>query len=188
MKGRHGRFSAMRPIRSVLAAILAVVSGCAGDDQAGADADERPSVPVAADSFPHVPDSAWVSVNGVTMIGFYPIRSNEELERDEGLATALDDFAYHIGTAMDSLVAQDVTVHYRGGDTVWLRTPSLRWRFSRPADSADVGYLFADTARRMAPVYGVRTWIDLVEYAREFRHTGTIRASLGRTPDAPQGG
>lgn len=155
--------------------MVSVVGGCGPSDQATADRSEPPAVTATVDSFAHIADSAWVNVSGPAMVGFYPIRSNEDLERDEGLATALDDFAYHIGTAMDSLMAQDLAVHYRGGDTVWLRTSSHRWRFVRAADSADIGYVFADSARRMAMVYGVRTWMDLIEYAREFRTTGTVR-------------
>lgn len=127
--------------------------------------------------FGAVADSEWVDVKGPTLVGFYPIRTNEQLEKDEGLATALDDFAYHIGTAMDSLNAQGFTVHYRGGDTVWLRAPGVgrRWTFIRNADSADVGYVMTDTARNMAVIYGVRGNVDLIEYAHEFRSTGRVR-------------
>lgn len=126
--------------------------------------------------FAAVSDSEWVDVTGPTLIGFYPIRTNEQLEKNEGLATALDDFAYHIGTAMDSLYAQGFTVHYRGGDTVWLRTPERRWQFIRNGDSADVGYVMTDTARNLAIMYGVRGYVDLIEYAREFRSTGRLRS------------
>jgi hypothetical protein len=125
--------------------------------------------------FTTVSDSEWVDVKGPTLIGFYPIRTNQQLEKDEGLATALDDFAYHIGTAMDSLYAQGFTVHYRGGDTLWLRTPTHRWRFVRDADSADVGYLWSDSSRNMATLYGVRGYVDLIGYAREFRTTRKVR-------------
>lgn len=125
--------------------------------------------------FAAVADSVWVDVKGPTLVGFYPIRTNEQLEKDAGLASALDDFAYHIGTAMDSLYAQGFTVHYRGGDTLWLRTPSKRWRFVRDADSAEVGYVMSDTSRNMAVLYGVRGYVDLIEYAHEFRATGKLR-------------
>lgn len=121
------------------------------------------------------PDSAWVDVTGLTLVGFYPIVSNEQLERDADLATILDDFSYHLGTAMDSLTARGVQAYLRGGDTLWLRTGAERWRFVRPPDSADVGFVFADTLRRRAIVYGVRTYVDLVEHMDEFRRTGQIR-------------
>ena len=74
------------------------------------------------DAFATVPDSAWIDVNGPTLIGFYPVVSNEQIEKDEGLATALDDFSFHPGTAQDSLRAAGFTVELRGGDTLWLRT------------------------------------------------------------------
>lgn len=110
----------------------------------------------------------------MTLIGLYPIRTNEELERDEDLATVLDDFSYYLGTAMDSLTAAGVTVHMHGGDTVWLRTDSSRWRWIRAPDSAEVGYLLADERRRTAILYGVRTTDELIEDAKAFAQTGTV--------------
>lgn len=119
--------------------------------------------------FPGVPDSAWVTVTGATLVGFYPIASNDQLERDRDLATVLDDFAYHIGTAMDSLLANGYTVHYRGGDTIWLRSGARQWRFVRNADSADVGYLFTEPGQQQVVEYGVRSYLDLIEDGHEFR-------------------
>ncbi len=134
------------------------------------------SAAVTVDSgFTTVPESVWVVVRGSTLIGFHPVASNEELEADEGLATALDDFSYHIGTAMDSLLAAGFTVQYRGGDTLWIRAGSVRWRFVRPPDSATVGYVWTDTLGRRAVIFGVRSYVDLVEYAHEFKRTGMLR-------------
>lgn len=132
-------------------------------------------VGVALSAADAVPDSAWVDVNGLTLVGFYPMVTNEQLERDEDLATVLDDFSYHLGTATDSLTARGVRVHLRGGDTLWLRTGADQWRFIRPGDSADVGYVFADTLRRRVVLYGVRTYVDLIEDMDEFRRTGQVR-------------
>jgi hypothetical protein len=75
---------------------------------------------------------------------------------------------------MDSLVAGGVRVHYRGGDMVWFRTPSRRWRFARSPDSAEVGYVLTDTLLQPVVIHGVRTYVDLIEYAREFRRTGRV--------------
>lgn len=143
----------------------------------GVTSDSASVLPVTAidSGFASVADSAWVDVSGPTLVGFFPIRSNEQLERDPDLATALDDFSYHIGTAMDSLFAAGFTVHYRGGDTLWLRNAASRWRFVRTPDSSDVGYVLSDSLRNVAVIYGVRTYVDLVEYAREFKRTGTVR-------------
>jgi hypothetical protein len=158
--------------RSFPLLLLAFAVACRRDGGA-ADSATASASPSSIDSgFAAVPDSAWVEVKGPTLVGFYPIRTNEQLERDEGLATALDDFAYHIGTAMDSLYAAGFTVHYRGGDTLWLRTTAARWRFIRQADSSDVGYVMTDSARRMVIIYGVRGYVDLIEFAREFKRTG----------------
>lgn len=120
-----------------------------------------------------VPESAWVTVDSLTLIGFYPIRTNEQLDADEDLATVLDDFSFHLGTAMDSLRARGVAVHLRGGDTLWLRARDARWRWVRPADSADVGYVLVDPARRLTALYGVRTWLDLPADVDAFRRGAT---------------
>lgn len=122
-----------------------------------------------------VAESAWVDITGVTLVGFYPIRTNEQLEMDRDLASTLDNFAYYIGTAMDSLIALGATVHYRGGETLWLRSGSRRWKFARHADSSDIGYVFADTAHRMMTHYGVLGSTELISYVREYGQTGQIK-------------
>jgi hypothetical protein len=137
---------------------------------------ESGAVPIVDSGLATVAESVWVNVTGPTLIGFHPVVTNEQLEKDEDLAAALDDFAYHIGTAMDSLTAAGATVHYRGGDTVWMRSGAARWRFVRSRDSADIGYVFTDSLRRLAPVYGVRTYQDLIEFVHEFRRTGAVRS------------
>lgn len=116
-----------------------------------------------------VPESSWIRIDSLTLIGFYPVRSNEQLDADEDLATALDDFSYHLGTAMDSLRVRGVAVHLHGGDTLWLRTRDARWRWVRPADSADIGYVLVDSTRRQVVLFGVRTWIDLPAEVDAFR-------------------
>lgn len=67
-----------------------------------------PATPASAFAF--VPDSAWISVVGPTLVGFFPVKSNAEIDADGDLATVLDDFSYHLGTAMDSLQAQGFVV------------------------------------------------------------------------------
>lgn len=138
---------------------------------------ERDVVDIRVDSaFATVPESVWVEVSGPTLIGFYSAKSNEELEADTALAIALDDLSYHIGTAMDSLTAAGFDVRYSSGDTVWMRAGRVRARFVRAPDSATVGYVFTDTLGRRAVLYGVRTYVDLIEYAHEFKRTGAIAA------------
>ena len=127
-------------------------------------------------AFPGVPDSAWIELTGPALIAFYPVASNEELEADEGLASTLDDLAYYLGTAMDSLVAAGIRVSYHAGDTVWLRAGHDGTRFVRHPDSAAVGYLYADTSGHRAVVYGVRTTGDLLDDARRFARTGRLTA------------
>ncbi len=158
-------------------ALLATLclAACKPAAPGGATPDAATAAPVVDSGFAAAPDSAWVLVKGLTLVGFYPVMSNAQIDADDGMATALDDFSYHLGTAMDSLLAAGFTMHYRGGDTLWLRTDRAASRFIRAADSAHIGYLFADTLGRRAVVYGVRTYVDLVEYAREFKATGTLK-------------
>ena len=121
------------------------------------------------------PDSSWVVVAQPTIVAFHPLATNEQLEADEGLATALDDLAYHLGTAMDSLVARGFVVRYQPGDTVKLLPAAVApYVFVRDRDSADVGYVFADTVGRRAIIYGVRSHLDLIGYAETFLRTGTL--------------
>ena len=103
------------------------------------------------------------------MVGFFPVRSNAEIDADDDLATVLDDFSYHLGTAIDSLQAQGFVVTMEPGDTIWLRSSTDRWRFVRPADSAIVGYYLTAPDKRSRVIYGVRTSQDLIQFAREFR-------------------
>lgn len=99
-----------------------------------------------------------------------PIHEIRDTDVAADVATALGDFSYHIGTAMDSPYTAGYTVHYRGGDTLWLRSATARWRFVRRADSAEVGYVMSDSARNMAVRYGVRTYVDLIEDVRVQAH------------------
>ena len=121
-----------------------------------------------ADPFAHVPDSAWVTVTTPTIVGFFPLVTDAEIERDEDLAMALDNVAYHLGTATDSLEAQGFAVTMRAGDTLWFRNGDRRWAFARAADSSDVGYHLTAADQRSLTLYGVHTHVDLVERARSF--------------------
>jgi hypothetical protein len=122
----------------------------------------------AAERLAAVPDSVWIDLKGPTLIGFYPIVTNAQIDADQDLATVLDDFSYHFGSASDSLAALGFTLTMRGGDTLWLRTTSDRWMVTRPRDSADVGYLLVDPERRQLVMYGVRTNLDLIESGMAF--------------------
>ena len=108
-----------------------------------------------------VPDSTWFRIAGPTIIAFHPRVTNEQIDADEGLATVLDDLG--------------VAVQYQAGDTIKLLTPrQVIW--VRPADSVNVGFLFVDARGHQAELYGVRTNIDLVAFAREFARTGRLTA------------
>jgi hypothetical protein len=156
--------------------LLIVLTFCAcssrGDDRSPpSDA----SVSAVNPEFAAVPESAWVNVTGPTLIAFHPATSNELLEKDQDLASALDDLAYHVGTAMDSLYANGFTVHYRNVDSVFLRSGTHHWKFTLPRDSSRMGYVFTDTLRRIVPLFGVRGHTELIASAHEFRQTGQVR-------------
>ena len=159
----------MSPGTSFLILVAAaLLAGC--DRLPRAEPGTQPGPPgVPAGSFTLVPDSAWISVDRPTMVGFFPVKSNAEIDADDDLATVLDDFSYHLGTAIDSLQAQGFVVTMEPGDTIWLRSSTDRWRFVRPADSAIVGYYLTAPDKRSRVIYGVRTSQDLIQFAREFR-------------------
>jgi hypothetical protein len=156
-----------------------LTAACRGGPRTESVADTASARADAGADFDAVADSAWISVAGPTIIGFYPIRSNEELERDEDLATVLDDFSYHIGTALDSLTAAGVVVQYQGGDTIWLRSGERRWRFTRAPDSAEVGYLLADATGWQSVSYGLRSYPELYEFADLLRRRTSEPGSRG---------
>jgi hypothetical protein len=122
--------------------------------------------------FAQSPDSAWVSVDGPTLVAFYPATPTDSASKE--LATALDDLSFHMSEAFDSLTAAGYAVQYRTGDTLWLRVGTGRARFIRAPAPAAVGYLFANASGAQAAVYGVRTSSDLIDFAREFAATGAI--------------
>jgi hypothetical protein len=118
-------------------------------------------------------DSTWIRIERPTIVAFHPIATNDQIDADEDLATALDDLAFHLGSAMDSLTSLGVAVQYQAGDSVKLLLPAASvW--TRPADSADIGYLFADRRGNRATVFGVRGSAELIEFAREFAATGRL--------------
>lgn len=155
--------------------LASVLLACSRPDERVPHADT--TIPGSSNTeFATVPESAWVNISGPTLIAFHPTTSNEILEKDQSLASALDDIAYGIGTAMDSLHANEFTVHYRHIDSVFLRSGAHRWKFNPARDSSDMGYVFVDTLRRTATIYGVLGFTEVIAYAHEFRQTGQIRA------------
>ncbi len=123
---------------------------------------------VAVDSFSGVPDSAWIDVQGPTMVGFFRPATNAQLEQDGDLAALLDHFAYNLGIATDSLQAHGFTVTMQPGDTLWLRTTARRWRFVRDADSSTVGFYVTSVDGRQQVRYGPAAEFSLLEYADAF--------------------
>jgi hypothetical protein len=165
-----------RGMLGVALAFTLLACGTHAHPDAGTHAADEPSAleMPAEPALREVADSASVDVTRPAIIAFYPIVSNADLEADEGLASMLDDFAYYLGTGMDSLEAAGFRVSYHAGDTVRIRAGRENSRFVRHPDSAVVGYLFADHSGHLAVVYGVRTDGDLLRYAREFIRTGRI--------------
>ncbi len=150
-----------------LALVLAVL-GCERQEPAAAIAATDTSPVAVSDSFAGVPDSVWIDVQGPTMVGFFRPATNAELEQDGSLAALLDQFAYNLGIATDSLHAHGFTVTMAAGDTLWLRTTTRRWRFVRDADSSTVGFYVTSTDGRQEVRYGPAAEFSLVEYADAF--------------------
>lgn len=169
-----------------LATVLTMTAlgcGAPAGDRAPDGARAAEAVDATAAVGAHVADSLWVEVRRPVIVGFYPDVGNDSLERDEGLATALDDFSYHMGTALDSLDAMGVGSTMQSIDTIWFRAEARRWFVAPQGGRSDIGYVFADSAGRHATVYGVRGWADLLALAREFVATGAVTASRDEIPE-----
>ena len=117
------------------------------------------------------PDSLVIDVAQPTLIGFHPFASDSMLERDEELATVLDDFGHHLSGAMRSLRDSGWVVDTRIADTLHFRAGDRSWRWIRPPDSAYVGYVLTDASGRLRSIYGVRTDFDLIVAADSFLRT-----------------
>lgn len=125
----------------------------------------RPESPAVA---PTVPDSLIIEVAQPTLIGFHPFATDSMLERDEELATVLDDFGYHLSGAMAALRDSGWMVDTRIADTLHFRFGGRYWSWIRPADSAYVGYVLTEPAGRIRALFGVATNSDLVTVADSF--------------------
>ncbi len=154
---------------SHIAAILALslVVGCdrGTPPQASAPAEARPEPAAVAST---VPDSVVIDVAQLTLIGFHPFATDSMLERDEALATVLDDFGYHLSGAMSVLRDSGWMVDTRIADTLHFRAGARYWSWVRPADSAYVGYVLTEPSGRIRALFGVATNSDLVMLADSF--------------------
>jgi hypothetical protein len=120
-----------------------------------------------------IPDSYVIDVAQFTLIAFHPMVTDSMLERDEALATVMDDFGHHLSGAMSALRDSGWVVDTRvagtqDGDTLRFRSGGRTWRWVRPADSAYVGYVLTEPTGRMRAIFGVRTNLDLITVADSF--------------------
>ncbi|WKW12831.1 hypothetical protein Strain138_002141 [Pseudogemmatithrix spongiicola] len=153
--------------RIVAALLVAVLVGCdrgAAPEASTPDAGSSPSTSAPS----AVPDSLQIDVAQLTLIGFHPFATDSMLERDEALATILDDFGYHLSGAMTALRDSGWVVDTRIADTLHFRSSGRTWTWIRPADSVNVGYILTDSTGRIRTLFGVRTNIDLVIVADSF--------------------
>ena len=115
-----------------------------------------------------VPDSELVPLRGPTLIAFFPRVTQAQVDSSEDLATVLDDFAYHLSAARDSLLALGFVIVERPHGPLVVVEGSRSRDIIPATDSADVGYVFVAPGRREQVLYGVRTNTDLIEAARTF--------------------
>lgn len=167
---QHTVYPAVRMTRTSCffsALVLSLLAGCDRGTvpQASAPAEMLPAPTTAA---PTVPDSLFIDVAQLTLIGFHPFATDSMLERDEALATVLDDFGYHLSGAMGALRDAGWVVDSRIADTLHFRSGGRSWSWIRPADSADVGYVLTEPTGTLRALYGVRTNSDLVAVADSF--------------------
>ena len=152
--------------RFVTGLLVALLSGCdrGTPPRASAPAAVRAETTTAV----AVPDSLIIDVAQLTLIGFHPFATDSMLDRDEDLATVLDDFGYHLSGAIAALRDSGWVVDTRIADTLHFREASRRWSWVRPRDSADVGYVLTEPTGKVRAIFGVRTNIDLITVADSF--------------------
>jgi pimeloyl-ACP methyl ester carboxylesterase len=114
------------------------------------------------------PDGTIVEIRRPTLIAFYPTLAQGVIDTSDDLATVLDDFSFHLGSAMDSLQALGFTVLMRPVDSIVVRNQGIEYRFRPAAESADVGYHLVAPRGTPLTLYGVQTSTDLVAQARQF--------------------
>jgi hypothetical protein len=115
-----------------------------------------------------VPDSMAVHADGPTLIAFSPVVTQAQVDSSEDLATVLDDFAYYLGAAQDSLHALGFKIVDVPYGTIHLFDKSGSRNITPARDSADVGYVFVAPGRPDRVFYGVMTNMDLAEAGHRF--------------------
>ena len=156
-------------MRFVLVLLIAIPA-CGEQPQGAARDSARVVAPAArarSDSAP-ANDSGLVHIQGPTLVAFYPQVTQAQIDSSEDLATVLDDFSYHLSTAMDSLRALGITVEDRPTGRLQLLDGGRRRQFLPAKDSADVGYVFLAPGQAEKVYYGVMTNADLVEAAHAY--------------------
>lgn len=127
-------------------------------------------------------DSAAVHVHGPTLIAFFPTVTQAQVDSSDDLATVLDDFTFHLGSANDSLTKLGFVVIDRPHGTFLIVDGAGSRQITPALDSADVGYVFIAPGRRDHLAYGVMASLDLVEAARTFL---AGKSSVGITTGRP---
>ena len=156
-------------MRFVLVLLLAIPA-CDETPQGSARDSARlvASAPRAKPDSAPASDSGLVHIQGPTLVAFYPQVTQAQIDSSEDLATVLDDFSYHLSTAMDSLRLLGITVDDRPTGRLQLLDGGRRRQFLPAKDSADVGYVFLAPGRADRVYYGVMTNADLVAAAHAY--------------------
>lgn len=126
---------------------------------------------VSSDSA-RIADSTAIRVRGPTLVPFFPVVTQAQVDSSDELSTVLDDFTYHLASARDSLTRLGFVIIDRPRGLVRIRDDNGSRDITPAADSAYVGYIFIAPGRRDHLAYGVMTNSELIDAARAFL-TGT---------------
>ena len=122
-----------------------------------------------------VRDSTWVEVTGPTLIAFYPPGASTAIDAGDDEATALDDFGYHLASAIDSLRALGVRVESVGSRVLHVVQGGRTTVFTVPRDSADIGYYLVAPGQAPVVYHGVMADVDLIDAAQRYLHAARPR-------------
>lgn len=120
-------------------------------------------------------DSTWIEVTGPTLIAFYPPSAAAVIDAGDDAATALDDFGYHLASAIDSLRVLGVRVESVGSRVLHVVQGGRTTVFTVPRDSADIGYYLVAPGQAPVVYHGVLADADLIDAAQRYLHAARPR-------------
>lgn len=118
------------------------------------------------------PDSSvdtTLIVTGPVVVPFLKTVSQAEVDKDEDLATALDDFQYYLAPAAEALQKLGYTMHDIMADHITVKSGSETIQVPIEQGQGSLGYFFFAPGQPAVTCYGVMTDVDILAAAKEYK-------------------